>query len=99
MERRRRQSLDLGRERLIGRRTPRETTLSDAPENLAGERLLRAIDTIDEDVALIELWACALSGFAQPAPDYGLGDKDLGDKDLGDKFRRDGERNEVPEAA
>jgi hypothetical protein len=68
--------------------------LSDAPDNLAGERLLRAIDTIDEDVALIELWACALSGFAQPAPDYGLGGKDLGDK-----FRRDGKRNEVPEAA
>ena len=68
--------------------------MSDAPQNPAGERLLRAIDTIEEDVALIELWTCALSGFAQPAPDYGLGDKDLADK-----FRRDGTRNGVPEAA
>jgi hypothetical protein len=49
--------------------------LSEAPENLARERLLRAIDAIDENVALIELWACALSAFAQPAPDYGLRDK------------------------
>ena len=69
----------------------RETTLSEAPQNPAGERLLRTIDTIEADVALIELWACALSGFAQPAPDYGLGDKDLGDK-----FRRDGTRNAAP---
>lgn len=73
----------------------RETTLSEAPEkseapeNLAGERLLRTIDAIDADVALIELWACALSSFAQPAPDY----------DLGDKYRRDGTPNAAAEAA
>jgi hypothetical protein len=38
------------------------------------EPLLQVIDTINEDVALIELWACALSSFAQPAPDYDFGD-------------------------
>jgi hypothetical protein len=67
----------------------KETALSDAPESLAGERLLRTIDAIDEDVALIELWACALSSFAQPAPDYGLRDK----------YRDDDARNEASAAA
>jgi hypothetical protein len=62
---------------------------SEGPENLAGERLLRTIDTIDADVALIELWACALNSFAQPAPDY----------DFGDESRRDGTQNAAAEAA
>ena len=34
------------------------------------QRLQRAIDVVSEDAALVELWACALSGFAQPIPDY-----------------------------
>jgi hypothetical protein len=62
---------------------------NEAPANLAGERLLRAIDAIDADVALIELWACALSSFAQPSPDY----------DLGDKYRLDATQNAAAEAA
>jgi hypothetical protein len=67
--------------------------VSEAPDNLAAEHLLRAIDAIDADVALIELWACALSSFAQPAPDY-----DFGGKHLIDKYRL-GTRNEAAEAA
>jgi hypothetical protein len=63
--------------------------LSEAPDNLAAERLLRAIDAIDADVALIELWACALSSFAQPAPEY----------DLGGKYRHEATRSEAAEAA
>ena len=59
------------------------------PENLAGQRLLRTIDAIDADIALIELWACALSGFAQPAPDY----------DFGGRHRRDATQGEAAEAA
>ena len=59
------------------------------PENLAGQRLLRTIDTIDADIALIELWACALNGFAQPAPDY----------DLGRRHRRDAKQDASAEAA
>jgi hypothetical protein len=60
---------------------------SEAPANLAGERLLRTIDAIDADAALIELWACALSSFAQPALDYDFGDG------------RDGTPNTAAEAA
>ena len=37
----------------------------------AGERLRRSIDVVCEDAALVELWACALNGFAQPVPSYG----------------------------
>ena len=36
-----------------------------------GERLRRSIDLVCEDAARVELWACALNGFAQPVPDYG----------------------------
>jgi len=35
------------------------------------DRLRQAIDLLCEDAALVELWASALSGFAQPAPAYG----------------------------
>jgi len=35
-----------------------------------GERLRRSIDVVCEDAARVELWACALSGFAQPVPPY-----------------------------
>jgi len=47
-----------------------ETTLDDAAETPIEQRLQKAIDVISEDAALVELWACALSGFAQPIPAY-----------------------------
>jgi hypothetical protein len=34
------------------------------------QRLQQAIDVLCEDAARVEIWACALSGFAQPVPDY-----------------------------
>ena len=37
------------------------------------DRLRQVIDLLCEDAALVELWACALSGFAQPAPGYDFG--------------------------
>jgi hypothetical protein len=37
--------------------------------------LRQAIDALCEDAARVEFWACALSGFAQPVPDYDLRDK------------------------
>jgi hypothetical protein len=49
----------------------REAISSDAAEILIGQRLQKAIDVVAEDAALVELWACALSGFAQPIPPYG----------------------------
>jgi hypothetical protein len=55
-------------------REPKETALSQTLQEPAGQRLLAAIDAIDQDVALVELWACALSGFAQPVPDYDAGE-------------------------
>jgi hypothetical protein len=36
-----------------------------------GEQLRRSIDVVCENAALVELWACALNGFAQPLPDHG----------------------------
>jgi hypothetical protein len=39
-------------------------------EAVIRERLLRIIDILCEDAARIELWACALNGFAQAVPDY-----------------------------
>jgi hypothetical protein len=49
--------------------------LRDGTENLIGQRLQKAIDGAAEHVALVELWACALSGFAQPIPPYDPDDK------------------------
>ena len=51
--------------------------MSDCAENLIGRRLQNAIDVVAEDAALVELWACALSGFAQPIPPYRADDKFL----------------------
>jgi hypothetical protein len=48
----------------------RETFVSKTPDEQARERLLAAIDTVDAEVAAVALWACALSGFAQPVPNY-----------------------------
>jgi hypothetical protein len=63
---------------------PRERTVTasmKAPEQQptaadADEKLHRLIDLVCEDAALVELWACALNGFAQPVPEYGLGVRD-----------------------
>jgi hypothetical protein len=51
------------------RRNP-EIALDDGANPLVEQRLQRAIDAVSEDAALVELWACALSGFAQPVPDH-----------------------------
>jgi hypothetical protein len=34
------------------------------------QRLQEIVDTLCDDAARVKLWACALSGFAQPVPDY-----------------------------
>jgi hypothetical protein len=34
------------------------------------ERLLETIDVVCENAEMVELWAHALGGFTQPAPDY-----------------------------
>jgi hypothetical protein len=47
-----------------------EPTPDATSEALVRERLQRTIDILCEDAARVELWACALSGFAQPVPDY-----------------------------
>jgi hypothetical protein len=47
-----------------------EPTAGATSEAIARERLERTIDILCEDAARVELWACALSGFAQPVPDY-----------------------------
>jgi len=52
-----------------------EVTELTTAEQTAEKRLRRTIDLIDEDVALIELWAVALSSFAQPAPHYDFGEQ------------------------
>jgi hypothetical protein len=44
--------------------------VSTAPNDQARERLLAVIDKVDADVAAVALWACALSGFAQPVREY-----------------------------
>jgi len=32
--------------------------------------VIEAIDQVRRDVGAVELWACALGAFAQPAPEY-----------------------------
>jgi hypothetical protein len=44
--------------------------LSELRAEQAEEGLRRAIDAVDADVARIELWLLALTGFTQPAPGY-----------------------------
>lgn len=39
------------------------------------ERLYRAIDELRKDATRVEIWATALSTFAQPVPDYKPNDK------------------------
>jgi hypothetical protein len=41
--------------------------MNDASEQK--KRLQQTIDILCEDAARVELWACALVGFAQPVPD------------------------------
>ena len=45
-------------------------TAEDLSETATRERLQRTIDILCEDAARVELWACALSGFAQAVPAY-----------------------------
>ena len=45
-------------------------TLDKIAETPIEQRLQKAMDLVSEDAALVELWACALSGFAQPIPGY-----------------------------
>jgi hypothetical protein len=52
-----------------------EAILSDGAENLIGQRLQNAIDLMAEQANLVELWACALGGFAQPIPPYDPDDR------------------------
>jgi hypothetical protein len=47
-----------------------EPTAGATSEAIVRERLERTIDILCEDAARVELWACALSGFAQAVPDY-----------------------------
>jgi len=49
--------------------------LSNGSESLIGQRLQSTIDVIADHATLVELWASALSGFAQPIPPYELNDK------------------------
>jgi hypothetical protein len=51
-------------------RTPDETCKANV-----GERLQQTIDILCEDAMRVELWACALSGFAQPVSGYDRSDK------------------------
>ena len=39
------------------------------------ERLYQAIDELRKDATRVEIWATALSTFAQPVPDYQPSDK------------------------
>jgi hypothetical protein len=41
----------------------------DLNEKIVGE-LLDAVERVREDVAKVEFWAAAVSGFAQPVPSY-----------------------------
>ena len=54
--------------RITSRHNP-EIALDGTTEPLIEQRLQKAIDLVTEDAALVELWACALSGFAQCLPD------------------------------
>jgi len=55
-----------------------ETTVSETSDRTSDEspaanvrkRLQQTIDFLCEDAARVEFWACALSGFAQPVPDF-----------------------------
>ena len=49
--------------------------MSNGSESLIGQRLQSTIDVIADHATLVELWASALSGFAQPIPPYELNDK------------------------
>jgi hypothetical protein len=46
-----------------------QRTTEDVKDQLTS-RLLEAIDQVRQDVARVELWAGALTGFSSPVPDY-----------------------------
>jgi hypothetical protein len=70
VERKRRAAID---RQIEDRKQMVSETADRSPDQAAELRLQRTIDIVCEDAARVELWACALSGFAQPVPDYGLG--------------------------
>jgi hypothetical protein len=51
------------------RREP-EKDMSQLAEDRIRQHLLDAVERLQEDIAKVELWAAALSGFAQPVPKY-----------------------------
>jgi len=53
-----------------------------APQEIA-QNLGEAIERLQEDISRVEMWAAALSCFAQPVPDYSPTDEYL----LGSKVR------------
>jgi hypothetical protein len=62
-------------ERFCAART-KEMFVNTASNDQARERLLAVVDEVDADVAAVALWACALSGFAQPVRNYEPDDLD-----------------------
>ena len=49
----------------------KETKMTpDAPGQAIAQRLQEALDQLHNDVHRVEVWAGALTGFAQPVPDY-----------------------------
>jgi hypothetical protein len=47
-----------------------ENAQADVGGTAVREQLQRTIDIVCEDAARVELWACALNGFAQTVPNY-----------------------------
>ena len=43
---------------------------SDSPSDVVSQNLQRAIDDLRRDITKVEMWADALSGFAQPVAEY-----------------------------
>ena len=53
-----------------------QRTTEDVKEQLTS-RLLEAIDQVRKDVARVELWASALTGFSRPVPEYDLKERPI----------------------
>ena len=44
------------------------------PKLMLARHLIEAIERVREDIAKVELWAYAVTGFTRPVPDYGPGE-------------------------
>ena len=44
------------------------------PKLMTARHLIEAIERVREDIAKVELWAYAVTGFARPVPDYEPGE-------------------------